>query len=69
MKTTYMTGICVEHDFKAVSDRVDQISENCGLSRSVIMRTALFDYFGVTPANEIKHKKILAEINEALGRK
>lgn len=69
VKKTYMTGICVENDFKIVADRVDQITADTGLSRSLIMRTVLFDFFGVEPENPVKHRKVLADIKTTLGRK
>jgi hypothetical protein len=69
MGNNHMFSICVEPAFDGVVDVADDIAQKCGMSRSIVMRTILHEFFGALPANEYIHKARMQTIEEALGRK
>jgi hypothetical protein len=65
----FTTSFNYTPDFQPVIMLADQISDECGISRSTVFKTLLADSMGITPDNEIQHKTMLKNIKEALGRR
>lgn len=45
-------AIGISPDFKRVVDRIDKIVVEQQSSRSAVVRSILYDYFGMTPEND-----------------
>lgn len=69
MGNTHMFAIGVEPAFDDVVAIADDIAHKCDMTRSVVMRTVLHEFFGVMPANPDIQALRMQRINEALGRK
>lgn len=66
MGNTQMFSISVEPEFDAVVTIADNIARDCGMSRSVVMRTVLHDYFGVPTWNVESQQSRLTIIKQKL---
>lgn len=62
-----MISVCVEPEFDEIVKIADKIAKGNGISRSVIMRTVLHDFFGVPTDNPKLQQKLIGLIKQSLS--
>lgn len=67
MGNTHIITICVEPEFDEVVARADKIAKENGMSRSVVFRTALHEYFDVSTAYPKTQQRFASIIKQALN--
>jgi predicted transcriptional regulator len=69
MGNTHMFAIGVEPEFDGVVKLADKVAKECGMSRSVVMRTALHDYFGIPTWNPESFQERVSAIKRKLNKR
>jgi len=68
MGNMYIFSLSVEPEFNQVLEKVDKIIEECGGSRSEIIRTILYEYFSVVPKRVELQKRISNNVTLMLSK-